>query len=294
MNTEPLLAGNYQSDVEDTPLSLHPAHVFAITSGKGGVGKTNLVVNLAAALAMTQKRVMVMDADLGLANLDLFLGVNPKYTLADFFAGSKRLADIITTGHLGIMLLPAASGVQEVTALSNEQKIAFLTELDALTHEVDIVLVDTGSGISDTVTYFTTAAHEIVVVVTPEPSSLTDAYALVKVLTSTHHEKRFWILPNNVEGEREAMRIYDTLSRTALHFLKTSLDLLGWVPRDQELVRAVSRCQIVAMRSRSCPSVRAFTTIAQRLAEFAAGEARVKGNLQFFFRRLLAARREGR
>ena len=294
MITETLLADDLQINVADSLMAYHPARVFAFTSGKGGVGKTNLVANLAASLAMAQQRVLVMDADLGLANLDLLLGVKPKYTLADFFAGTEQLADVITTGHLGIMLLPGASGVQEVTALSDEQKIAFLTELDALSHQLDVVLVDTGSGISDTVTYFATAAQEIVVVVTPEPSSLTDAYALIKVLTSTHHEKRFWILANNVQGEREARRLYDTLSRSALHYLKTSLDLLGWIPQDQELMRAVSHCQIVAMRSSGCPSARAFSTIAQRLARSAGREVRVKGNLQFFFRRLLAAKREER
>lgn len=271
------------------PASLAPAHVFAITSGKGGVGKTNVVANLAAALTLARKRIMVMDADLGLANLDLFLGVTPQYTLADFFAGTKPLADIITFGRLGIALLPAASGVQEMTALSDAQKISFLTELDALAYDVDLMLVDTGSGISDTVTYFAAAAQQIVVVVTPEPSSLTDAYALVKVLASTHQEKHFWILANNVESEREARCLYDTLSRTTLRFLNTSLDLLGWIPRDRELMRAVARCQMVVTTSPACPAARAFVTIAQRLIQLAAEETKVKGSLQFFFRRILAA-----
>lgn len=266
-----------------------PTHVFAVTSGKGGVGKTNVVANLAAALALARKRVMVIDADLGLANLDLFLGVTPRYTLADFFAGTKALADVLIPGRLGIALLPAASGVQEVTVLSGEQKISFLTELDALTHQMDVVLVDTGSGISDTVTYFAAAAQEIIVVVTPEPSAMADAYALVKVLVSIHHEKRFWILANNVENEREAARLYDTLSRMALRFLNVSLDFLGWIPRDRELVRAVARCQMVTTTAPQSPAARAFVGIAHRLALSAAAEARVKGRPQFFFRRILAA-----
>ena len=170
---------------------LTPASVFAITSGKGGVGKTNVVANLAAALTLRKKRVMVIDADLGLANLDLFLGVRPVYTLADFFTGLVALDEIIIPNRDGILLLPGASGVQEITSLRHDQKIALLTELDALSHEIDLVLVDTGSGISDAVTYFATSAQEIVVVVTPEPSSMTDAYALIKVLASGHHEKRF-------------------------------------------------------------------------------------------------------
>lgn len=265
------------------------AHVFAVTSGKGGVGKTNTVANLAAALVAEKKRVMVMDADLGLANLDLFLGVHPQYTLADFFAGTKSLNDILTPTPHGITLLPAASGIQEVTSLTDAQKIVFLTELDALTNDVDIMLVDTSSGISDTVTYFATAAQEIIVVVMPEPSSFTDAYALIKVLASAHREKRFWILANNVEGKHDAYRLYDTLSRTALRFLNTSLDLLGWIPRDPELTRAAAHGQLVVSTSPQCPSAQAFTRIAQRLMHSATANTWEKGNVQFFFRRILAA-----
>jgi flagellar biosynthesis protein FlhG len=277
----------------DGRLAMLPtARVFAVTSGKGGVGKTNTVANLAAALARRQKKVLLMDADLGLANLDLFLGVKPRYTLADFFAGHMSLAEIIVSTPLGVSLLPGGSGIQEVTALTDAQKIAFITELDALTHDIDVVLVDTGSGISDTVTYFTTAAQEIIVVVTPDPSSMTDAYALLKVLASKHHEKRFWVLANTVEGELGARRLYDTLSCTALRFLNISLDFLGWVPWDQELRRAASHGQIVSSNSTTSPSAQAFSTIASRLLQQAANDCRVKGNMQFFFRRVLGPRRE--
>jgi flagellar biosynthesis protein FlhG len=281
-------------DERDAVRAPSMARVFAVTSGKGGVGKTNTVVNLAAALAQKKKQVLVMDADLGLANLDLFLGVKPRYTLADFFSGEKRLADIIIKTPSGISLLPAASGIQEVTSLSDAQKIAFVTELDALTHDIDLVLVDTSSGISDTVTYFATAAQEIIVVVTPDVSSMTDAYALLKVLASQHHEKRFWVLANNVDDEKSARRLFDTLSRTAVRFLNTSLDFLGWVPWDPELRRAVFHGQILSANSAGSPAARAFSSIADRLMQHAAEEIRVKGNLQFFFRRVLGQRREAR
>lgn len=280
---------NHRAKIEASPFKHPAAHVFAVTSGKGGVGKTNTVANLAAALITEKKRVMVMDADLGLANLDLFLGVSPQYTLADFFAGTKSLNDILTPTPLGITLLPAASGIQEVTSLTDEQKIVFLTELDALAHNVDIMLVDTSSGISDTVTYFATAAQEIIVVVMPEPSSFTDAYALIKVLASAHREKRFWILANNVEGKQDAYRLYDTLSRTALRFLNTSLDLLGWIPRDPELRRAAAHGQLVVSTAPQCPSAQAFTRIARRLIHSTTAKTWEKGNVQFFFRRILTA-----
>jgi len=271
-----------------------PAPVFTITSGKGGVGKTNIVANLAAALMLRKKRVMVIDADLGLANLDLFLGVRPTYTLADFFAGQAALDEIIVPNRNGILLLPGASGVQEITALRHDQKVALLTELDALNHEVDLVLVDTGSGISDAVTYFATAAQEIVVVVTPEPAAMTDAYTLVKVLASVHHEKRFRILANNVSGEAEARRLFDALSGTALRFLNASLDFFGWVPRDPQLIQAVARSQTVVTEASNAPSARAFASMAERLIQMTGSRVRIKGNVQFFFRRIIEGDRQTR
>src|SRR5262245_7310495 len=203
---KPTLAQELVSSRQNSATSKHvsQALVFAVTSGKGGVGKTNVVANLAAALALRKKRVMVIGADWGVANLALFFGVRPAYTLADFFTGLVALNEIIIQNRNGILLLPGACGTQEVTALRHDQKIALLTELDALSHEVDLVLVETGSGTSDAVTYFATSAQEIVVVVTPEPSSMTDAYALIKVLAFAYHEKRFRILANNVSGEDEA------------------------------------------------------------------------------------------
>jgi flagellar biosynthesis protein FlhG len=262
------------------------APVFAVTSGKGGVGKTNVVANLATALARKKKRILAIDADLGLANLDLILDVKPPYTLADFFAGNVALEKVFMTNRDGVLVLPGASGVAEITALHPDQKAALLTELDGLTRQLDLVLIDTGSGISDAVTYFTTAAQEIVIVVAPEPTSITDAYALIKVLASRHHQKRFWILANNVSGELEARRLFDTLSGATLRFLNSSLDLLGWVPRDPELERAVARAQAVVAQAPASPSARAFQSLAERLEEIAGG-VRVKGNVQFFFRRLL-------
>lgn len=268
--------------------------VFAVTSGKGGVGKTNIVANLAAALILQKQRVLVIDADLGLANLDLFLGVKPIYTLADFFAGLAGLDEIIIPNPDGILLLPGARGVQEVTALRSDQKIALLTEIDALGHEVDLALVDTSSGISDAVIYFATSAQEIVVVVTPDPSSMTDAYALVNVLASGHDEKRFYVLVNSVSDETEARRIFDILSRAALRFLNASLDFLGWIPRDPQLIRAVARSQMVVIAASDAPAAKAFASMAERLIQIARNRSRIKGNVQFFFRRLLEGNKEAR
>ena len=267
---------------------LSPAPVFAVTSGKGGVGKTNVVANLATALARTKRRVMAIDADLGLANLDLFLGVKPVHTLADFFSGAAALDEIVVANRDGILLLPGASGVAAITSLSRDQKNSLLTELDVMTNDLDLVLVDTGSGISDVVTYFTSAAQEIVVVVTPELASITDAYALIKVLASVHGRKRFAILANNVVDHAQAWRLFDTLSGTALRFLNASLDFLGWIPRDPQLLRAMAQARTVVTEAPDAPSSRAFATLAEQFIRIA-GRSKVKGNMQFFLRRMLAA-----
>jgi flagellar biosynthesis protein FlhG len=263
------------------------APVFAITSGKGGVGKTNVVANLAAALAFKRKRVLAIDADVGLANLDLLFGVKPAYTLADFFSGAAALDEIITTTAQGVLLLPGASGVQTMTALSGAQKLTLASGLESVAQHVELVLVDTCSGISDVATYFAAAAQEIVVVVTPEPASLTDAYALMKLLASAYGEKRFQILANNVGDEDQARRLFDNLSRAAVRFLNVSLDYLGWIPRDPRLLAAVARSRLVVEEAKDSPSARSFGTLAGRLIELAAAGGRIKGNLQFVFRHVL-------
>jgi flagellar biosynthesis protein FlhG len=265
------------------------APVFAVTSGKGGVGKTNVVANLATELSRRRKRVLAIDADLGLANLDLFLGVRPEYSLAEFFSGQASLDEIIIANRDGILVLPGASGVQEITALRHDQKAAFLNELDLIAHDIDLVLVDTGSGISDAVTYFTSAAQEIILVVTPDPTSMTDAYALVKVLHAQQRQQRFLVLANNVSDADEGRRLFATLSSTALRFLNVSLDFLDWIPRDPMLLWAAARTQTVVGAHDEAPSGQAFIRIADKLLARSAKPARVKGNLQFFFRRMLAA-----
>ncbi len=263
------------------------APVLAITSGKGGVGKTNVAANLAAALARKRRRVLAIDADVGLANLDLLFGVKPVYTLADFFSGKAALDEIILTTPQGVLFLPGANGVQEMTALSGAQKLALASALENLSRRVHLVIIDTCSGISDAATHFATVAQEIVVVVTPEPASLTDAYALIKILASTYGERRFQILANSVDGEAQALRLFDSISRAAVRFLNVSLGLLGWIPRDPELLAAVAHSRLVVDEAREAPSSRAFDEVAGRLIESCAAGGRMKGNLHFLFRQLL-------
>ena len=263
------------------------APVFAVTSGKAGVGKTNLVANLALALRHRHKRVLAIDAALGLAGLELFFNIQPRRSLDDFFAGRACLDDIIVANEDGILLLPGASGVGATTRLSDSQKLALLTDLDALTHELDLVLVDTGSGVSDAVTYFASGAQEIVVVVTPDPSTLAEGYALIEALAWSRREKRFRILANQVADAAEARRLFDALSAPALRFLNASLDLFGWIPSDSALAGAAARRQSVISAAPDSLAACAIGALADRLIASADAGAKLKGNVQFFLRRML-------
>ncbi|GIX47070.1 MAG: site-determining protein [Candidatus Tectimicrobiota bacterium] len=228
----------------DSPAS-RPRRVLAFTSGKGGVGKTQLVVNLGYALCEAGARVLLFDADLGLANVDVLLGLTPRFTLQHVLRGEKRLADILLKGPQGLWILPASSGVQELAMLSPQQHAWLLAELRRLAAGVDFLLVDTGAGIAPHVTAFTAAAHDVVVVVTPEPTSLTDAYALIKVLATKYGVQRFWVLPNAVADAAEARDTFRRLSTATERFLRLQLAYFGFVPRDRVFGQAVRQQRAV-------------------------------------------------
>jgi len=260
--------------------------VMTVSSGKGGVGKSNIVVNLAVAFDRLGSRVMIMDADLGLANIDVLLGLTPRFNVSHVLEGKKELKDVLVNGPGTIRIMPASSGVQELTRLTDEQKLLFLEMLDELEAEIDILLVDTAAGISDTVLYFNLAAQERIIVVTPEPTSLTDAYALIKVLFTRHGERHFKILVNSVEDEKAGKAIFAKISKVADHFLDgISLDYLGSIPHDPHLTKAVMQQKALLELYPGSPSAKAFTAIAQRIQK---SPPRLNhGTVQFFWKRLL-------
>ena len=260
--------------------------VICITSGKGGVGKTNISVNLAYTLSQAGKKVLILDADLNLANVDVLLGLTPRYNLHHVFTGEKNLADIIVRGPGDIMILPASSGIMELADLSESQKLYFLSEMEALGQKIDIMLIDTGAGINNNVIYFTLAAQERIVVLTPEPTSLTDAYALIKVLSSRHDIKKFRILINSAHSRQESLAVFRQLSLVADRFLDSlSLDFLGYIPFDDKLPKAVRAQRLLTELSPEAPASLMFMELAEQLSR-EEPEQQLDGNIKFFWKGL--------
>ena len=261
-------------------------HVITVTSGKGGVGKTNVVVNLAVGLARTGKRVLVLDADLGLGNIDVLLGLVPRYTLEHVLCGSHHLSDIIIQGPAGIQVLPAGSGLPQLTSLTDSQQLVLQSELERVADTVDVLLIDTGAGVSPTVTYFASAAQETIVVISPEPTSLTDAYALIKVLYRQHRERRFKVLVNMVKSQRDATQTFRKIDAAADRFLNINLEYLGYIPFDDYLPMAVLQQKAVTECFPGSPASQAFLQLAKKVAEWPDPQL-PKSTVQFLWRQLI-------
>ncbi len=260
--------------------------VYAITSGKGGVGKTAVVANTAAAMAKAGKKVLILDADLGLANIDVVFGLAPRFNLNHFFSGEQDLSSIIVEGPHGIKILPAGSGVQNFTRLNSRQKLRLLDGLDEMHNDYDFVLIDTEAGISENVTYFNTAAQEILVVTTPDPTAITDAYALMKLLSTQFHEKRFNLVINQIQHENEALDVYRKLTMVSNRYLDISIDFLGSIPADRQMTEAIRKQKVIVDLYPSSRISAAFESLAATIYS-EKPPAQVKGGVQFFWKRLL-------
>lgn len=262
------------------------AKVITVTSGKGGVGKTSLSVNLAIQLGRLGKRVVVFDADFGLANIEIMLGIRPKYNLADLMYRGKSIEDIITYGPENIGFISGGSGINELANLTRDQVFSMIHRLEELDRIADVIIVDTGAGISDTVLEFVTASEEVLLVATPEPTSITDAYALLKTLNkkaSYRPEKTVVkMVANQVRGEREAAELFEKLGVVVGKFLDVEVEFLGSVPYNKNMQRAVMRQAPVSISDPESDSARAVKNIAGCLEDVMTEKTEKGGIVKLF------------
>jgi flagellar biosynthesis protein FlhG len=270
------------------PEARAPVRVLAVASGKGGVGKTNVSVNLATALAALGEQVMLLDADFGLANVDVLLGLTPKQTLADVVAGRAGLEDVILAGPRGLKIVPSSSGKRHMAEMSPAQHAGIVQAVSAYDGALDTLIVDTAAGINDAVLTFCQAAQEVLVVVCDEPASITDAYALVKVLCRERGIQRVHVVANMVRSPVEGRALYDKLARVVERFLpEASLAYLGAVPQDDALRRAVQKQKPVVEASPSAQASAAFRELAARIHRWSRPST-PRGHVEFFVERMLA------
>ena len=266
-------------------ISPEPLRVMAVTSGKGGVGKTMLTANLAVLGAKRGKRVLIIDADLGLANVEIVFGVKPKRHVGDLLNPDVAADDVLIEVRPGIHILPAASGIQQLTQLGQDEKLRLIATLDGLAERFDLVLIDSGAGIGDNVLFFVGVAQEIVLVVTPEPTSLVDAYAAVKVLSQQVGIKDFGVVVNSVVDEMVARDVFQKLVGLTDRFLSVRIRHLGYVTRDENVHRAVMAQKPITDLFAMAPASRALTLIADRLFK-SAPPPMVDGGMKLMWHRL--------
>lgn len=271
-------------DKERNPIA---PRVITVTSGKGGVGKTAVVANVAMALAKMDKKVLIIDADLGLANIDVVFGLTPRYNLNHFFNGERGLDEIMVEGPHGIQILPAGSGVQQFTHLDSSQQMRFMDDLDSLHGFFDVVLIDTEAGISENVTYFSVAAQDILMVTTPDPTAITDAYALMKLLSTRYHQKSFSLIVNSVSDADEGLEVYQKLTTVANRYLAISIDYLGCIPFDKRVRESIRRQQPMVELYPGSKVTTAFEGFAKSLSDLPEA-VQAKGTIQFFWKQLMS------
>ncbi|HKE93592.1 MAG TPA: MinD/ParA family protein [Povalibacter sp.] len=263
-----------------------PVQVIAVTGGKGGVGKTSVAVNMATALATTGRRVMLLDGDLGLANVDVFLGMSPRHTMAHVLTGERSLEEIILESPQGVQVVPGASGVADLANLSAAGHLSLVQAFSTLSARVDVMIVDTSAGISHSVVQFSQAAQHVLVVVCDEPASMTDAYALVKVLSRNHGVERFRVVANMVRSPGDGETLFEKLQRVTSKFLDVTLEYVGEIPEDPYLRRAIREQRPVVDAFPSSPATRAFKKLALKADKWPVPDG-PRGNLEFFVERLV-------
>ena len=268
------------------PVTPGPVRVIAVSGGKGGVGKTTVAINLATALTQAGQRVMLLDGDLGLANVDVLLGLAPRYTLAHVLAGERTLEEIILETPAGLRVAPAASGVARMANLGPAEHLSLVRAFSGLGSQLDTLIVDTSAGISDGVLQFSQAAQHVLIVLRDEPASLTDAYALMKVLSRDHGVQRFRVLCNMTREPGQGSAVFERLQRVTLRYLEVILEYVGEIPDDQWLGRAIREQRPEIEAYPSSRAAIAFKKLA-RLTDTWPIPAGPRGHLEFFVERLV-------
>ncbi|MDX1458734.1 MAG: MinD/ParA family protein [Marinobacter sp.] len=265
---------------------IHPVQVIAISGGKGGVGKSNVSVNLAIALAQKGRRVVLLDADLGLANIDVLLGITANRNLSDVLNGECDLREVLVDGPGGIKIVPASSGTQKMTQLSSLEHAGLINAFSELGDQIDVLIVDTAAGISESVVSFLRASQELLLVVCDEPTSITDAYALIKLMNRDYGVNRFRILANQVRSEQEGRHLFNKLTRVTERFLDVALQYVGMVPFDEAVKKAVQRQRAVLEAYPRAKASLAIKALAEQVDSWPLPTS-PRGHLEFFVERLV-------
>lgn len=270
--------------------------VIAVTSGKGGVGKTSFSVNLAIQLSKRGKRVVIIDADFGLANVEIMLGIRPQYNMADLIYHEMNVDDIITKGPLDIGFISGGSGVQDMVNLDKEQVKILIPKLVRLDSLADVIIIDTGAGISDAVLEFVLSSPEVIIVATPEPTSITDAYSLLKTVNRSKdfmvEEKKIQIVSNRVGSREEGKEIYDKLNIVSTKFLNIHLEYLGAIMQDSNASKAVIEQKPVSLAFPNSISTRCYQEIGNKLLEIDGVVDEPKEGIATFFLDFIRQRRK--
>lgn len=267
--------------------SIKPVKVIAVTGGKGGVGKSNVSVNLAVALSQLGHKVMLLDADLGLANVDIMLGLQAKKNLADVLNGECELQDIVIQGPYGLQIVPASSGTKNMAELSSIQHAGIIQAFSDIGQNLDFLIIDTAAGITDMVVNFVQAAQEVLAVVCDEPTSITDVYALMKVLNRDHKIVRFHVLANMVKTSQEGRELFATLSSVCNRFLDVTLDYLGSIPFDDNVRQSVKKRKALLDAFPRTPAAIAIKSLAKKVQQWPVPRD-ASGNIEFFMERLVS------
>lgn len=273
---------------QSLPRGARPVRVIAITGGKGGVGKTTVAINLACALAARGRRTLLLDADLGLGNVDVMLGLKPARTLADVLEGECSLGEAVMPGPGGVGIVPAASGVRRMADLGPREHAGLVHAFSGLQSEVDALVVDTAAGIAAGVVGFCGAAQEVLVVVCNEPASITDAYATIKVLHQDYGRRRFKVLVNMARSQEEGQMLFGKLHEVTERFLDVTLDLVATVPEDPWVRRAIQRQRALLELYPASPAATALKKLGER-ADLWPLPCSPSGSLEFFVERTIDA-----